>query len=199
MTLQKAFNLGADALKSLFIIQFDPAFPIFSNLGVTADDLMFRMTSFSVPGSGVSTKEVHWLTQKFLRPGGKIDEEKTLTLQNVRIDVKYALLQAFYDWKDQAANSYTGTIGDLIGSGMTSPFTVQPVKSASAETGTIDVDPNVGYFGFEQAWCTKVDGVDYSMEDDGFLTANLTMAFLRMSHNIGRADQHFAAVPSLFV
>lgn len=196
--MSKAFNIGADALKNLFVVQFDPTFPVFANLGVTADDLMFRMTQFTVPKSGVGNKEVHWLSQKFLKPDGTIDEEKTLTLSSVRIDLQYSILQAFYDWKDQAANSYTGSIGDILGSNMTSPFHVQPVSSQSLATGNLVIQPNVGYYTFENAWCMDVDGVDFSMEDSGWITANITMAFLRFSHNIGRPTQNTIISPSAF-
>ena len=201
MTLNSVFSLGADALKSLFVVRFmDPTFAPFVNNGLSQDELMFRLTTFSVPEGGVEPQEVHFLTQKLTRPGGQIDEPKQITLP-FRIDKGFRMLQALYDWRDMAANTYTGVIGDLIGTGMTTSLSVFPISSQSLDPGQSSFLslPGVGSWDFEYAWCSKIGNIDLTMEDNGFVTGEATVNFLRMRHNVGRSSPNTIIDPNAYV
>ena len=199
MTIDKAFNLGQDAYKNLFAVLFDSNFTFFADQGLTKDDLMFRMTQFAVPASGVGTEEIHWMTQKFTRNTGLVIEEKAIQLQDVRVDAGFKVLQAFSDWKDAAVNSYTGSVGSLTAPGMTTGFSVQPVSSQSISDGSLIIKPGVGSYDFETCWCSDISGVSFSMEDGGHMTFTPTLVFLKFKKNIGRTDPNFKVNPLSYV
>ena len=188
--IDTVFNLGQDAYKSLFVVQFDETFPFFKRLGLKAADLTFRITQFDIPASPVATEEIRWWTQKLVRPGAQSTEDKSLTLSNFRVDHGYKVLQAFYDWKDACLNSYSGEMGDIHAAGLTTNITVMPVTSNSQGANPT---PSAGFFLFENCWCSDVSGVSFSMDDSNHMTFSPQLQFLRFSKNIGRPNGGVAA------
>jgi len=180
MNLKKVYSLGTDALKPMFALQFDPDFRFFKDLGISSEEMAFRCPAAEPPESGVGTYEIPWLGQKMLRPNGKVDQEKTWTLSNVRIDSGFKVLQAFYNWKNEATNSETGVVGDIVNGGFTSWVKIVPLGS--------DGEPKAGIegWGLEDLWVTRVSGVSFEQEGTGPVTCSLTFAFLVSTENIAQ-------------
>jgi hypothetical protein len=125
--LLTVYNLGMDALKSMFYLQWDPSFSFFAEQVLTQDELMIRVPSISIPEDGMSTYQINHLAHVFDRPGGKIEMNKNISL-TMRVDQNFRIYQAFKNWKDSILNSQTGVIGDIT-SGLTNCLIVYTVKS----------------------------------------------------------------------
>lgn len=190
MTIDRVYQMAADALKPLFAVTFDPDFSFFKDLGLSADELSFRCPNAEPPESGVGTYEIPWQSQKLLMPNGKVDQEKTWTLSNVRIDAGYKVLQAFYNWKNAVTNSVTGTVGNVAAGGLTSWAHITPLLSNG--------EPSVvGHWGIENLYCTRVSGVAFEQDGSGPVTCTLTFAFLLSTENIAQADSTVITAPTL--
>ncbi len=180
MKLSTVYKFGADALKPMFRLQFDPDFRFFKDLSLSADELAFRCPAAEPPESGVGTYEINWLGQKFMRPNGKIDQEKTWTISNIRIDAGYKVLQAFYNWKNEAANSVTGVIGDIVNGGFSTHVHIVPLGS--------DGETKSGIEGWtlNEVWVSRVAGVSFEQEGTGAVTCSITFVFLTSEENVAQ-------------
>jgi hypothetical protein len=93
MSVDSVYVTGDDALTNMAEIEFSP----FSLFGPLKDALKFRTTQISVPGFTMGSYEVHWKAQKFEKPSGKDEMEKTFSF-TFRVDKYYTVYKALLAW-----------------------------------------------------------------------------------------------------
>lgn len=122
--INSVVNLGLDAMSNLFLVKIDKNLSTFlpspSNEdegaeGVAEDDygVTYRVQDISIPSTGVNTYEVHYLTQSYERPGGKVEMPREINM-NIRMDRDWNIYKALLAWKEATHNQKTGAVADTL-------------------------------------------------------------------------------------
>lgn len=170
MSITKIAELGDDALANLWDMTFGPI-PFISDVTTTT----LRIQNFSIPPSGANTYEVHYKTQMFTKPSGKVDAPNEFSF-DFRVDRNWIIYKAFVAWKNAVANSYSGDIGfDGAATPNRIPITVWAVDGdGSRPTG-------LGVWTFEGCYVTNISEISLDYTSGDPITTSVTMNFLRMN------------------
>ena len=172
MSIDSAYATGDDALANFAEIEISP-FPLF---GPLAEKLKFRTTTISVPSFQKGVYEVNWKSQKFEKPNGKDETEKTFQT-GFRVDKYYVVYKALMAWWQYICNSDTGALAEDVGAvtGTSNIRTDIMVKTIDTQ----GITTNEG-FKFERAWLKTMDGLSYDVSSGDPLIINLTWSFVKM-------------------
>jgi hypothetical protein len=172
MSIDSAYAVGDDALANMAEIEFSP----FSLFGPLKDQLRFRTTQIDVPGFTMGSYEVHWKAQKFEKPSGKDETEKTFTF-TFRVDKYYTVYKALLAWWQYIYNSDNGGLAEDVGavtrtSNIRTDIMVHTIDTQGVTT-------NEG-FKFEGAWIKALAGFGYDVSSGDPLMCEITMSFVKM-------------------
>jgi hypothetical protein len=172
MSIDSAYATGDDALANMAEILI----PDFSLFGPLKEQLKFRTTNIDVPGFTMGQYEVHWKAQKFEKPGGKDETEKTFTF-TFRVDKYYAVYKALLAWWQYICNSDSGALAEDVGA-VTGTSNIR-VDIIVKTIDTQGVTTNEG-FKFERAWLKGLAGFSYDVSSGDPLSCQITMSFVKM-------------------
>jgi hypothetical protein len=172
MSIDSVYATGDDALANMAEIEFSP----FSLFGPLKDASRFRTEQINVPGFTMGQYEVHWKAQKFERPSGKDETEKTFSLV-FRVDKYYTVYKALLAWWQYICNSDSGVLAEDVGAvtGESNIRTDVMVKTIDTQ----GVPTNEG-FNFERAWIKALAGFSYDVASGDPLECQVTMSFVKM-------------------
>jgi hypothetical protein len=140
------------------------------------DTLKYRTTAINVPGFQKGAYEVHWKAQKFEKPNGKDETEKTFT-STFRVDKYYKVYKALQTWWQYICNSDTGALAEDV-----SPVSGTSKIRTDILVKTIDtqgITTNEG-FKFERAWIKNLASFGYDVTQGGELSCEITWSFVKM-------------------
>lgn len=170
MSVQLIKNLGDDALANLWDMNFGQI-PFMPDLQSAA----LRIQNFNIPATGANVYEVHYKTQMFTKPGGKVDAPNEFTFE-FRVDRNWIIYKGFVAWKNAVANSYTGNIGaDNATSTIRTPVTIWAVGGDGLKLS------GVGAWRFDGCFCQNVGDISFDYTTGDPITVTVTMGFLRMN------------------
>jgi hypothetical protein len=172
MSVDSVFAVGDDALENMAEILI----PEFSLFGPLKDRLKFRTTQIEVPGFTMGSYEVHWKSQKFEKPNGKDETQKTFTF-TFRVDKYYTVYKAMLAWWQYVCNSDSGALAEDVGA-VTGTSNIR-VDIIVKTVDTQGVTTNEG-FKFERSWLKELQGFNYNIESGNPLTCQVTMSFVKM-------------------
>jgi len=172
MAIDVVQNLGDDALQNLF----DIIFPPFPGLITGPDPIRFRITNLSIPATGNTPYEVHYKTQMFTKPSGKVSMPNEFTF-TFRVDKFWRIYTSFKNWKNIVADTRTGVLAEDVGIGIAGSIRVPVTVIASDSNGV----PTGGKWLFEGCYVQELGevGFDYTAGDP--ITVDVTMAFMVMN------------------
>jgi hypothetical protein len=172
MSIDSVFATGDDALTNMAEIEFSP----FSLFGPLKDALKFRTEQINVPGFAMGFYEVHWKAQKFEKPGGKDETEKTFSFV-FRVDKYYTVYKALLAWWQYICNSDNGALAEDVGAvtGTSNIRTDIMVRTIDTQ----GVTTNDG-FKFERAWLKSLSEFSYDVTSGDPLKCTVTMSFVKM-------------------
>jgi hypothetical protein len=172
LSIDSVFNTGDDALANIAEISITE----FSLFGPLKEQLKFRTTQISVPGFTMGAYEVNWKSQKFEKPSGKDETEKTFTF-TFRVDKYYTVYKALLAWWQYICNSNNGALAEDVGvvTGVSNIRTIIMVKTVDTQ----NVTTNAG-FTFEGAWIKSLAGFSYDVTSGDPLECQVTMSFVKM-------------------
>jgi hypothetical protein len=172
MAIDSVYATGDDALTNMAEIEFSP----FSLFGPLKDALKFRTTQINVPGFTMGSYEVHWKAQKFEKPSGKDETDKTFTF-TFRVDKYYKVYKALSAWWQYICNSDSGALAEDVGA-----TTGISVIRTDIIVHTIDTQGKTTSegFKFERAWLKSLAGFSYDVTSGDPLMVEVTMSFVKM-------------------
>jgi hypothetical protein len=172
MSIDSVYIQGDDALANFSEIEISP-FPLF---GPLKDALKYRTTSIDVPGFVKGTYDVHWKAQKFEKPNGKDETQKTFQ-STFRVDKYYTVYKALLAWWQYICNSDSGALAEDVGavSGTSNIRTDIMVKTIDTQGITTSEG-----FKFERAWIKELQGFGYDVTSGDPLNCQLTWSFVKM-------------------
>lgn len=172
MSIDSAYATGDDALANMAEIEFSP----FSLFGPLKDDLKFRTTQINVPGFTMGKYEVHWKAQKFEKPSGKDETEKTFSF-TFRVDKYYTVYKALQAWWQYICNSDSGALAEDVGAATGTSNIRTDVMVHTIDTQGVTTSEG---FKFERAWLTGLAGFSYDVTSGDPLMCEITMSFVKM-------------------
>lgn len=173
MAIETLYRAGDDALQNQFAITFSEI-PFMPEL----DFLTARVTSVDVPAQSVGTYEVHYGTQSFTKPSGKIDTTNEFSFE-FRVDKYWTLYKGLKLWLNYIGSNADGSMAEDVGaiggeSGIRIPFiTVRTEDSMGIQTST-------GWT-FEKCFIQNLDGTSFSQDSGDPITVSVTLHFLKMT------------------
>jgi hypothetical protein len=172
MSIDSVYATGDDALTNMAEILFNE----FSLFGPLKEQLKFRTTQINVPGFTMGAYDVHWKSQKFEKPSGKDETEKTFSF-TFRVDKYYTVYKALLAWWQYICNSDNGALAEDVGAvtGTSNIRTDIIVKTIDTQ----GVTTNEG-FKFERAWLKSLAGFSYDVTSGEPLMCEVTMSFVKM-------------------
>jgi hypothetical protein len=172
MSVDSVYATGDDAVANIAEILI----PAFSLFGPLKDQLRFRTTQINVPGFAMGSYDVHWKSQKFEKPSGKDETEKTFTF-TFRVDKYYTVYKALLAWWQYICNSDSGALAeDVVAVTGTSNIREDIIVKTVDTQG---VTTNEG-FKFERAWLKSLAGFSYDVSSGDPLMCEVTMSFVKM-------------------
>jgi hypothetical protein len=172
VSIDSVFATGDDALGNLAEILI----PEFSLFGPLTEKLRFRTTGIEVPGFAMGVYEVPWKSQKFEKPSGKDETQKTFTF-TFRVDKYYTVYKALLAWWQYICNSDSGALAEDVGA-VTGTSNIR-VDIFVKTVDTQGITTNEG-FKFERSWLKELTGFSYDMTSGDPLTCTVTMSFVKM-------------------
>lgn len=166
MAIDQIFELGDDALANLWDmsignISFIP--------NVTSTVL--RVQNLTIPATGANTYEVHYKTQVFTKPSGKVDAPNEFSF-DFRVDRNWLIYKGFVAWKNAVANSSSGVIGP---DELRVPITVWAVSGDGAKPS------GLGQWTFDKCFVSNIGDVGFDYTSGDPITVTVTMNFLKMN------------------
>lgn len=166
MSIEAVYQLGEDALQNHFLMTMAPPvlvpnFPIAS--------LPFRLQTFEVPDTNIGTYEVHYRTQKFERPSGKIDSPTEFTF-SFRADRYWNIYNSFKAWSNLIQHHQLGTMTPDLESQIRAQITVMTVDSNNLPTG--------GGWIFRGAFLKSITGISFDQTSGDPIEVSVTMSYL---------------------
>jgi hypothetical protein len=168
--IEAVYQQGDDALANMAELTF----PVFNLFGL-ADPLKFRTTNISIPEFQVGSYEIHWKTQKFEKPSGKDETQKTMSF-TFRIDKYYTVYKGLMAWWQYICNSDTGAMAEDVGavsktSNIRCDFQVRCVDSNNVTT-----TEGWKFFG---AWIKGMGAIDFDEQSGEPITCAVTMSYVK--------------------
>jgi len=108
--VDEAYSAADDALQNQAELSISPI-PGILNFD---NPIKFRVTEFSIPEFSVGEYEVHWKTQKFSKPSGKIESNNEFEF-SLRVDKYWVAYQALLAWFNFTASSDSGKMAEDVG------------------------------------------------------------------------------------
>jgi hypothetical protein len=172
MSIDSVYSQGDDALANYAELELSP-FPLF---GPLKDALKFRTIQINVPGFEKGTYEVHWKAQKFEKPSGKDETQKTFT-SAFRVDKYYTVYKALQAWWQYICNSDNGALAEDVGA-VTGTSNIR----TDIMVHTIDTQGVVTSegFKFERAWLKSLSDLSYDVTSGEPLSCTATWSFVKM-------------------
>lgn len=172
ITVDNVYQQGDDALQNTAEIEVE-AFKLF---GPLKDALKFRTTQIDTPGFQMGSYEVNAKTQKFEKPNGKDNTQKTFT-STFRVDKYYTVYKALLAWHEYIVDSDTGAIAEDVGavtgtSNIRTDIRVRMIDSNGVTT-------NEG-FKFERCWLKEIAGIQYDIAQGEPIYVAITWSFVKM-------------------
>jgi hypothetical protein len=172
MGIDSVYIQGDDALANVAEILI----PEFSLFGPLKENLRFRTKTINVPGFTMGSYEVNWKSQKFEKPSGKDETEKTFTF-TFRVDKYYTVYKALLAWWQYICNSDNGALAEDVGAvSGTSNIRVDIIVKTIDTQG---VTTNEG-FKFERAWLKSLGSISYDVGNGEPIDMECTMSFVKM-------------------
>ena len=170
--IDSVYVQGDDALQNYAEIETSP-FPLF---GPLKDALKFRTTQIDTPGFEKGAYEVHWKSQRFEKPNGKDESQKTFA-STFRIDKYYTVYKALQAWWQYICNSDSGALAEDVGAvtGTSNIRTDILVKTIDTQ----GIVTNEG-FKFERCWLKSLAGLGYNVTSGDPLECQITWSFVKM-------------------
>jgi hypothetical protein len=172
MSIDSVYQLGDDALQNLAEIELSP-FPLF---GPLKDALKYRTTQIDIPGFEKGAYEVHWKSQKFEKPSGKDDTQKTFT-STFRVDKYYTVYKALQAWWQYICNSDSGALAEDVGAVTGTSNIRTDIMVKTIDTQGITTSEG---FKFERAWIKSLAGFGYQVTGGDPLECQITWSFVKM-------------------
>jgi len=172
LSIDSAYAVGDDALANMDEIEFSP----FSLFGPLKDALKFRTTQITVPGFTMGSYEVHWKSQKFNKPSGKDDTEKSFSF-TFRVDKYYTVYKALLAWWQYICNSDSGALAEDVGATTGTSNIRTDVMVHTIDTQGVTTSEG---FKFERAWLKSLAGFSYDVASGDPLTCEVQMEFVKM-------------------
>lgn len=170
MSVEQIRQLGDDALSNLFDMEIG-TIPFIPNLQST----VLRVQNFEIPATGANTYEVHYKTQMFTKPAGKVNAPNEFSFE-FRVDRNWAIYKGFAAWKNAIANSYSGAIGPDGGeTNFRVPISVWAVDGNGLSPG------GLGVWRFEGCYITELGSVGFDYTSGDPITVSVTMNYLRLN------------------
>lgn len=196
----QVYSRGGDANKNMFMVYFiglpdGVAKSSGNGLKDSATIPSYRTKTITIPGMGVMTYDVDYLTVKLKMPGAKIEFEPQFDTE-MRIDRNWHAYSDLVVWRNKLANPATGMIGQDqyvegdVKNTRCSMISVRSMPLADLSAG--GSTPNYGNFqhqwDFTKAYPSKVGDIsfDYSAGDNVSIT--VTFGFLEMVDKGVRGD-----------
>ena len=173
MAIDVVANLGDDALKNLW----DLIIPPFPGV-IDPVNIRYRVQSINIPQSGSTPYDIHYKTQKFQKPSGKVEAENTITFE-FRVDRYWLLYKGFRNWKNIVIDTRYGTMTPDVGIGIAGSIRV-PITAISVDPNDV---PTGQVWIFEGSYCQNISEVALTYEDGTPLTTTVTMNFMAMRDN----------------
>jgi hypothetical protein len=172
MAIDSVYSQGDDALANIAEILISK----FSLFGPLIEPLKFRTTQINVPGFTMGHYEVNWKSQKFEKPSGKDETEKTFSF-TFRVDKYYTVYKALLAWWQYICNSDSGALAEDVGAvtGTSNIRTSIFVKTVDTQ----GVTTNEG-FKFEGAWLKSLGSISYDVGNGEPIMMECTMSFVKM-------------------
>jgi hypothetical protein len=174
MAIDSVYQTGDDALGNMAELEITG----FSLFGPLAAALKFRTTQIAVPGFTMGVYEVHWKSQKFEKPSGKDETEKTFSF-TFRVDKYYTVYKALLAWWQYICNSDSGAMAEDVGAVTTPPASNIRTDVFVKTRDTQETITNEG-FKFTGAWIKSLAGFSYDVASGDPLTCEVTMSFVKM-------------------
>jgi hypothetical protein len=172
MSIDSVYIQGDDALQNFAEIEIVP-FPLF---GPLTDKLKYRTTQIDIPGFTKGAYDVHWKAQKFEKPNGKDETQKTFT-SAFRVDKYYTVYKAIQAWWQYICNSESGALAEDVGAVTGTSNIRTDILVKSIDTQGITTTEG---FKFERAWLKEMTGIQYDVTNGDPLHVTLTWSFVKM-------------------
>lgn len=170
--IDSVYIQGDDALQNFAEIEISP-FPLF---GPLREALKFRTTAISIPGFTMGSYEVHWKAQKFNKPSGKDETEKSF-MTTFRVDKYYTVYKALMAWWQYICNSDSGALAEDVGAVTGTSNIRTDIMVHTIDTQGITTSEG---FKFERAWLKSLAGIQYDVSNGEPITVELTWDFVKM-------------------
>lgn len=183
--LKDVYNLGGDAVKNMFDVEFGDLPTGIGNAtagytGLKSNSKCYRTKTFGVPSVGITTYDIDYKSVKIKMPGGKLDYEPKFTTE-LRIDRYWNVYKDLVKWRNYLASPATGAIGADTAANRCSYVNVISAmqgKNATAGLTTKDVVPHVWRFTLVFPMTVGEIGFDYSAGDN--VTMSVDFGFIEM-------------------
>jgi len=172
MSIDAVYQQGDDALANFAEISISP-FPLF---GPLKDNLKYRTTQITIPAFNKGAYTVDWKAQRFEKPNGKDETEKTFT-STFRVDKYYTVYKALQSWWQYICNSDTGALAEDVGA-VTGTSNIR----TDIMVHTIDTQGVVTSegFKFERAWLKNLAGFSYDVGQGDPLSCEITWSYVKL-------------------
>jgi hypothetical protein len=171
ISLESVYASGDDALANMCELLISA-----SEIFGLSDPLRFRTTTINIPDFVVGSYEVAWKTQKFEKPSGKDETQKTFDF-SFRVDKYYVCYKALMAWWQYICSSNSGAMAEDVGavSGASTIRTDIQIK-------TIDSNGIVTSDGFlaQRCWLKQLGGLAYDVSSGDPLSCNVTMSYVKL-------------------
>lgn len=174
MAIETLFTAGDDALANHAVINIAPI-PIFG----LADPLRVRTTTFDIPEHTIDTYDVHWKTQSFTKPSGKIITPNEFSF-TFRSDKYWTIYQALLLWKNYIGDEASGAMAEDVGAISGESDIRTDVSVLTEDSNGVPTGPG---WKFHKAWISSLGGVSFDMESGDPITVDVTLNFLKMTTN----------------
>jgi hypothetical protein len=156
--MQTIYDIGDDAFQSLFLLKI-----IETGTNNSFNDISYRITDVTIPATGRTEYEVPFMSMKFTRAGGKIENENQFTIA-FRVDREWALYTALRNWKQTFTDEESGQISGTYGK-------VNNIEVYALAPGAIGADGGITTTGnikqkwiFNKAYIKELGSIDFSYE-----------------------------------
>lgn len=170
--IDQIYSLGDDALQNLWEMTI-------GNIPFIGDPItsVLRIQNVSIPSTGVGTYDIHYKTQKFTKPNGKIESPNEFSF-TFRVDRNWIIYKAFVLWKNAIANTHSGTLApDNPISNLRVPISVWAID------GTGLPIPAFGRWTFNGCFVSSIGEVGFDYSGGEVITTDVTMQFLTLDDN----------------
>lgn len=173
--IDQAYRLGDDALAN----QAELNISVLSLFGVT-NPLKFRVQTIEIPEYSVGTYDVHFKTQQFTKPSGKITTPNSFTF-SFRSDKYWVIYQALLAWHAYIGSTDTGIMAEDVGAISGESSSRADILVLTFDSNNIPTSPG---WKFHKAWPQQIQGFSFDQQSGDPIMVSVTMQFLKMAPNV---------------